>query len=49
MAAVHENHMNLCKRVVSWDTILKGIRDATFTPCINNDGRVTVQVDEEIE
>ena len=25
------------------------IRDATFTPSIKNDGRVAVQVDEEIE
>ena len=32
-----------------WDTILKGMRDATFTPSIKNDGRVAVQVDEEID
>ena len=32
-----------------WDEILKGIRDATFTPSIKNDGRVDLQVDEQIE
>lgn len=32
-----------------WDEILKGIRDATFMPSIKNDGRVDVQVDEQIE